>query len=191
MERAPETTRWRRFVTFVRVVGVGGLLAGCSGLAAPSVGLPGVGGMADVTGYSSANALITTGYSDNELAPDRYEVRAKGSAATPPARLETIALARAAAIGVELKMPYFKVSAAAHSIICKPARDVGHKGARVAAVAAPAVSFEAVYAKAAIEPSYQLSSETFDRLRQELADETVSAEGMAAAVSAIQARCGK
>jgi hypothetical protein len=84
-------------------------LAACSGgeTALPSLQTAGLAA-GSVTGYTAANALFTNGYSDRELGQDHYAVRASGSAVTPAERLEKIALARAAQIGVETGRAFFK-----------------------------------------------------------------------------------
>ena len=174
-------------------------LSGCSGGQPPVLAPANQAGgtsetayaLGSVTSYGPANAILTTGYSDTELGPDHFEVRAKGSSMTPPERLAKIALARAAEIGVEQKRKFFKAGPAVQSIVCHAARDTAHKSGRVAAERAPVAVLDVVYAKTADEPSFQPSAETFERLRGELAQETVSAEAKAAAASAAQAQCGK
>jgi hypothetical protein len=172
-------------------------LSACSGGDQPTIGplATGPGGttfsLAGVTGYHSANAMTTTGYSDRELGPDHYEVRAKGSIVTPPERLEKIALARAAEIGVEQKKKFFRAGAAAHGVICKDARDLVHKSGRVAAEVAPTVAFDVVYEKATTEASFLPSEATFERLSRELAEETFAPDAKAATAAAMQAKCGK
>lgn len=147
--------------------------------------------LASVTSYGAANAILTTGHSDTELGPDHFEVRAKGSGATPPGRLEKIAHARAAEIGVEQKRKFFKLGPAVHSVICHEARDQAHKAGRVAAERAPVVVVDVVYAKDALDPTYLPSAETFERLSGELSQDTIPADAKVAALRAVQAQCGK
>ena len=166
-------------------------LSGCSGVQPPVLAPAGQAGGANdtayalgsVTSYGPANAIITTGYSDTELGPDHFEIRAKGSTMTPPERLAKIALARAAEIGVEQKRKFFKAGPAVHHVVCQGARDSAHKGGKVSAERAPVAVLDVVYAKTADDPSYLPSAETFERLTGELAQETFSAEAKAAAAS--------
>ena len=183
-----------RFLHLIVVAALGG----CSGNPGPTLAPDatsgagsGVVSLGAVTSYGAANAIVTTGYSDRELAPDHFEVRAKGSIVTPPERLEKIALARAAEIGVEQKFKFFKAGAFAHAVVCKEAKEGAHKSGRVAAERAPAVAVDVVYAKAATDPGYLPAAETFERLSGELGQEGVSPEAKAASAAAVQAKCGK
>ena len=171
------------------------LNAGCSvAPVALSADVPNAGGAyanASVTGYTSSNAILTTGYSDRELGPDHVEVRVKGSVVTSAERLEKIASARAAEIGVEEKRKFFKVGSVVQSVVCTPPRDQAHKGGRISAEQATVLVMDVVYAKEALDGSYRPSGDTFDRLTRELLDESVSAESKMATAAAVQARCGK
>ena len=148
-----------------------------------SLGLP--------TGYTAANALFTLGFSEKELAPNQFTVRAKGTAVTPPARLEKIALARAAEIGVEQKMKFFKAAPAVHTIECKDAKVLPHKSGKTESTRSPVATLEAVYAKNQDDPAFLPSADTFARLSREISEEAVSAEVMAQVSSAVTAACGK
>lgn len=172
-------------------------IGGCSGSPLPSLGgdAAGVGAngmsLASITTYGGANAFLTTGYSDREIAADHFEVRVKGSTVTPPARLEKIALARAAEIAADRKFKYFKTGPFAHGVSCKDAKDAAHKGGKVAAERAPVVAVDVVYANEALDAGYMPGAETFARLSGELATESVSAEAKVAAATDVQAKCGK
>ncbi len=192
-------------VTAALVLGVG--VAACSGgaetslpsssgsplLSGVSSGGVSVGGAAvgAVTGYGAANAFITTGYSEREIEPDRMLVRAKGSASTPVARIEKIALARAAEIGVETGKPYFKAGPPTQSVSCKAAKDAVHKSGNVPAERNTIVEIDVTYAKRAPDPSYQASSGVHNALVAELASDVVSPEAKSAAAAAMLAQCGK
>ncbi len=150
-------------LSLLPLIVVSAALGGCSGNPGPTLdefapdtangGSSGVISLASVTTYGAANAIVTTGYSEKELAPDRFEVRVKGSIVTPPERLEKIALARAAEIGIEQKFKFFKSGAFAHSVMCKEAKNAAHKNGKVAADRAPAVTVDVVYAKGLSDPS--------------------------------------
>ena len=161
-------------------------LVACSGGDQPSVSALSFAG---VTGYGPANAIIQTGYSEKELGADSFRVRARGSAVTPPERLEQIALARAAEIGVEQKRKFFKASAASHSVVCEDGKTLPH--GQTLPVKAPVAEIDVVYAKVQPDPSYLPAAETFAKLTQELAQQTVDAGTKSASAAAVAAKCGK
>lgn len=166
--------------------------AGVSDGSAQTVAPSGVGAsLSGVTGYGSANAFVSTGYSDREVEPGHVEVRAKGSPVTPVARLEKIALARAAEIGRDRKYAFFKAGPFAHGAVCQGGRELGPKAGKRLADRSATVGIDVVYAKTAEDAGYLPTAETFDRLTRELAEETVSPEAQAAAKTAIEAKCGK
>ncbi|MEQ1695427.1 MAG: hypothetical protein ABL901_06255 [Hyphomicrobiaceae bacterium] len=173
------------------------VLGACSGNApsltpdAATGGNAGVLSLASVTSYGAANAIFTTGYSDNELAPDHFEVRVKGTLVTPAVRLEKIALARAAEIGVEQKFAFFKAGPFTHAVLCNEAKDATHKGGKVAADRGPVVAIDVLYAKHAADASYLPTAETFERLRSDLAGEVVAPDAKSASAVAARAKCGK
>ena len=152
---------------------------------------PGTLSLGSPTGYAAANALFTLGFSEKELAPNQFTVRAKGTAVTPPARLEKIALARAAEIGVEQNMKFFKAAPAVHTIECKDAKALPHKSGKTESTRSPVATLEAVYAKDQADPVFLPSADTFARLSREISEDAVSAEAMAQASSAVTAACGK
>jgi predicted small lipoprotein YifL len=159
---------------------------------ADTAGPPGsVASFAAVTGYGASNAFFTTGYSDREIEPDHHIVRAKGSSVTPVGRIEKIALARAAELGVELGRPYFKAGPPTQSVVCKAGKDAIHKSGKVPAERNALVEIDVLYAKRPPDASYQVAADVHARLIAELASEGVSAESKAAAVSALADQCGK
>ena len=165
-------------------------LAGCSGgLTLPTAGNGSFPVTAGVTGYGAANGFFTLGYSDTELSPGVYRVRAKGSAATPSARLEKIAAARAAEIGVEQNLKFFKPGPFSQTFICKEAQEFVHgkKGAE----RNPLVETEVTYSKVQTDATYLPSADTFSRLSAELASDVPDGDAMAQAVNAVAAGCGK
>ena len=166
-------------------------LAGCSSSPASLTGPPGETGVAfaDVTSYGPSNAIITTGFSERDLRPDHVEVRVKGSSVTPRERLEKLAMARAAELGIEQKRKYFRPGSPVHSVICIPARAKTGKGGDVAADRAPLLLMEVVYAKVPGE-GFIPSKETFERLTTEMSQETFSPESKAATAQAVVAKCG-
>src|SRR5512134_3861026 len=94
------------------------LLAGCAG------GLSMTGA---TTSYSASNAMMPVGYSELPIDPTHYEVKAAGTEQTPKERVEKIALARAAEIGVEQKLKFFKVAGVTHGASCSKKKQGGNK----------------------------------------------------------------
>ena len=84
-------------------------LGGCSGM--PLLTQP-------IASYGEANAFAPAGYSQTKVDGTHYQVRATGTEATPRQRVEKIARARAAQIGVEEKLRYFKVASVQHAVRC-------------------------------------------------------------------------
>jgi hypothetical protein len=164
-----------------------GSLAGCSGVTSENGAT--LGGGPSVTGYVAANALYTLGYTDREQAPGTHRVRAKGTAGTPPSRLEKIALARAAEIGVEQNFKFFKPGPFTHTVACKDAQTMPHKGGKSLAVRSPVADVEVTYAKIQTDPTFLPSAETFAKLTGELATDVITADASAQAVGAIAAAC--
>lgn len=164
------------------VMGCALLLGGCAGPA-------GLGGPS-VTGYVPASLMSPNGYSATRIDATRYKVGATGTAATPGPRLESIATARAAEIGVEDKQRYFKVSGVAHGVQCTDKQE-GYKGPASVATRHPTVTLDIVYSNAATPPdaTYQPSVETFQRLQAELAAPPAATVGVADADKDLLARC--
>ena len=167
------------------------LLGACSGDGGPS--LPaGPLAQGSVTSYTAANAILTQGHSETELGPGQFRVKAKGSSVTPPARLEKIAMARAAEIGVEQNQKFFKPGPFVHSAMCAAAKDLPNKSGKLGAVRSPVVEMDVVYAKdAAGDPAFLPAADTFAQISAEIASEAVTAEAKAAAAAEIASKCGK
>ena len=86
-----------------------------------------------VASLSAANAMAPSGYSETKVSDTQYQVRATGTEATPKERIEKIARARAAQIGVEQKLKYYKVSSVAFGIVCSKKHEFYKGGATTAA----------------------------------------------------------
>lgn len=159
------------------------ILAGCAGTGANLLG----GGF--VAPYQPANALLPAGFSERSLGEARYEVMAAGTESTPPARVEKIAVARAAELGAENKFKYFKVLSATHDVTCSKKQET-YKGS-VAASQRPTVVLDVIYAKTLPpgELGYRACAATFQALKAELDGETFSAEILSEAAASIKARC--
>lgn len=139
-------------------------------LAACSSGMPGIapGPLA----YQHSNAIAPAGYSESLIGPDRYRIEVKGPANTPRERLEKIAATRAAEIGKDNRLGFFRIDSVQHNVNCekytvggKPTNATsGQKRGSVYAVMTADVSFT----KSPPDASYLDSRPTFDRYRAEL-----------------------
>lgn len=157
------------------------LLAGCSGSA--------MMGPAVAT-YGAANIFSPVGYNQSQIDETHYKVSATGSEVTPVPRVEKLAKARAAQIGADQKLEYFKVVSVEHGAACTK-KESSYKGPSTASVARPTVVLDVLYSKEQTDPSYQPSKATFDSLSAELAAESISPEEQQAANQEILARCGQ
>ena len=142
------------------------LLGACAG---PS----GLGGPA--AGYVPSSIVAPYGYAQTRHTAEHYTVTATGSSATPPARLETIANARAAEIGIEEKQRFFKVASVTHGIRCVDKKE-SYKAIKTPANYYPTVALDVQYSNAAAAPdaSWLPAKESFERLKSELAAPTLS-----------------
>jgi hypothetical protein len=156
-------------------------LGGCSGLPALSP---------SVASYGASNIISPTGYGQTKVDDTHYQVTATGTEATPKERVEKIARARAAEIGVEEKLKYFKVTGVQHGIKCTK-RQPGYKSEDTAAASRPTVVLDVVYANDAADPTYASSKDAFATLSTELAGEVVAPEAKAAALQETRASCGQ
>ncbi|MGQ0673056.1 MAG: CC0125/CC1285 family lipoprotein [Hyphomicrobium sp.] len=163
------------------LIAVGCCIAGCAS------GPGSLGG--DLAPYAPSNAFYPVGYSESSSGDGRYQVRASGTASTPYERIEKIATARAAEIGATTKAKYFKVVAVTRDASCTRKKS-GYKVTDTAASARPTVSMDVVFAPTAIDPSYQPSQETFDRLSAEMKTDSYPPESGQATAEAVKARCG-
>ena len=115
---------------------------------------------------------------------------ATGTATTPRARLEKIATIRAAEIGKEGKLGFFKIDSVQPAVECGKKVD-GYKGPSAKQSDYTRVVVAASYAKTATDPSYQPTDATFDRLTAELQADVVAPDASAAAAQEVAAACGK
>lgn len=144
-----------------------------------------------ITSYEAANALSPTGYQVTDLGDGRIRVTATGSAATPKARVEKIAVARAAEYGIERNSKYFQTSAPQFSIRCGK-RDYVERGQKktLPARGYSVVEIDVVYAATPADASYRPARETGAALRAELQSETVADADKQAAFAEVAAQCG-
>lgn len=128
-----------------------------------------VGSLAPVSAvpYQHANAFSPVGYKESLIAENRYRVEVTGHPNTPPSQLEKIAATRAAEIGRDNRLRYFKVDNLQHATRCTPARST-YRGGGHPELNYRVLTADVTYAKAPPDPSYRESRPTFDQLRAEL-----------------------
>lgn len=156
-------------------------LCGCSG---------GLAGLSDpVAAYGASNILSPTGYSQTKLDDMHFKVTATGTEATPKERVEKIARARAAQIGVDQKLKYFKVAGVQHGVSCSK-RQEGYKSSDVPATSRPTVVLDVVYANEPTDPTFASTEEAYQTLSAELANEVVGPDAKAVAIQETRTSCG-
>lgn len=180
--QAPTRQGW--LVTIAPPLTAALLTAGCGG---------GAGGLEtkSVTGYEPSNMITKTGYHVESLGGDRYRVVATGSQYTPQARLEKIALARAAEYGVEQRKKYFQATAPQASIQCGQ-RDYIERGKRktMAATGYRAVAIDVTYTQNGDDPAVRSARDAMKNLKAELQSEVVAEDAKDAIAADIKAQCG-
>ena len=134
-----------------------------------------------VASFSAANALAPSGYSETKVSDTQYQVRATGTEATPKARIEKIARARAAQIGVEQKLKYYKVASVRVRRRCAARSTSSTRAGRRRRAAGRRSLIDVVYAKEPVDPSYVGSAASFEALNGELDSEVIPPEAKAAA----------
>ncbi len=145
-----------------------------------------------VTGYEAANLFSPTGYSISNNADGSVRVTAAGPPGTPAARLEKIAMARAAEYGDEQHQKTFMASPAETSIKCGKTK-TADKGTQVKIkptdlrIVAIDVSYSPNTADARARPVRG----TADALKAEIASETVPPDVQAAATQEVAQQCGR
>jgi len=157
------------------------LLAACAG----SGGLE----LTPVASFGAANAFSKSGFSETQVSDTEYKVTATGTEATPKSRLEKIARARAAQIGVEKNLKYYKVANVQYGKNCSKPHNF-HKGGSTAAESRQTVEIAVVYAKEPSDPAFLSSEDSFSTLNGELATEIISSEEKATAAAEARAGCG-
>jgi hypothetical protein len=165
--------------------------AGLLALLAPAVaGCSGAGlGVNSVASYAPANAIVPVGYFQKPTGEQQFQVGASGTEATPTERIEKIATARAAEIGVDQKLPYFKVANVTRGMSCTR-KMTNAKYGDMPATHHPTVILDVVYAKSPVDANYRASAATFSQLKAELESEVVAPETAAQVAASSRAQCG-
>ena len=166
--------------------------AGFTLLAATALVLTGCAGADLSTGsiapYEPANSFYPYGYQDTLVAENQHRVSASGSPRASKARLEKIALTRAAEIGVEKKKKFFMVSNLQHGVACQKKLPPGHKRDGVPESARPTVTVDVVYADAAAGPEYRETATSLAESKAALAADTSVAK--VSQVDELKGQCG-
>jgi hypothetical protein len=143
-----------------------------------------------IASYGQANALSPSGYSEKQVSDTQYQVTATGTDATPKERIEKIARARAAQIGVEQRLKYYKVSSVQFGVACSKSHEF-YKGGSIPSGSRQTVLLDVVYAKEPTDPTFVSTKDSFEALSGELNNEVVPPEAKAAAQQESHAGCGK
>ena len=143
-----------------------------------------------VADFTAASVFSPAGYTQTKIDDTHYQVQASGTEATPKERVEKIARARAAEIGVDEKMKFFKVTSVQQSITCGK-RQEGYKTTPTPPSARPSVVLDVVYAKDTSDPTFQTSAEALAALKTDLAAEAVAPEARAVAIQETRQTCAK
>lgn len=174
----------------LRRISVMRLVTGLLALLSPAIGGCS-GGLAfnSVATYGPANAIMPVGYFQKPIGDQQFQVGASGTEATPTERIEKIATARAAEIGVDQKLPYFKVANITRGMSCTK-KLTNAKYGDMPPTYHPTVILDVVYAKSPVDADYRSSRDTFSQLKAEIDSEVVAPETAAATAANSRAQCG-
>ncbi len=167
------------------------LAAGLLALLAPAlVGCgAGIGLGTGIADYGPASAFMPIGYFQKPISDQQFQVGASGTEGTPAERIEKIATARAAEIGVMQKLPYFKVANVTRGMSCSK-KTTNAKYGDMPATYHPTVILDVVYAKSPVDADYRPSAATFSQLKAEIDSEVVAPEAAVATAASSRAQCG-
>jgi hypothetical protein len=157
-------------------------LAGCS------AGMSGLGG--GPLPYQHSNAIMPAGYSETMIGPDRYRIEVKGPLETPRERMEKIAATRAAEIGRDQNLGYFKIDGVQHGTHCQTytaGAQQGSKGTAEKKIQYAILTAEVTYARQPPDTTFVQARPAFDQYRAEL--DQMQASGLPAVPAAL-AQCG-
>jgi hypothetical protein len=146
--------------------------------------------MKPVASLSATNMMSPSGYSESKVSDTQYQVKATGTESTPKARIEKIARARAAQIGVEQKLKYYKVTNVQFGIHCGKKHEF-YKGGATAAGSRQTVMLDVIYAKEPPDPTYVSAQESYEALNGELNAEVIAPDAKTAAEQEARAGCGR
>lgn len=141
-------------------------LTGCSG--GQTGGIGAIGSITSPTvPYQHSNAIMSSGFSETALAPDRYRIQVKGPGGASRERFEKIATARAAEIGRDQRLGHFKIESMQISGSCETFQTKGKAGASNGpekTLTYAVLTADVAYTKTPVDPTYR-NSRDFDALR--------------------------
>jgi hypothetical protein len=146
--------------------------------------------MKPIASFGASNVLSPSGYSESKVSDTQYQVKATGTESTPKARIEKIARARAAQIGVEQKLKYYKVTNVQFGTHCEKKHEF-YKGGATAAGSRQTVMLDVVYAKEPPDPTYVSAKESYEALNGELNAEVIAPDAKVTAEQEARAGCGQ
>lgn len=161
-----QPANWRRTAPSLIWTSIALLLAACSS-GPEGIGAVGSLGPPASVPYQHSNAISPAGFRESQLGPNHYRIEVTGPANASPARLEKIAATRAAEIGRDNRLRYFKLDNVQHSTRCTPRRST-YRGGGHGELNHRILTAEATYAPAAPDETYLESRRAFDQLRAEL-----------------------
>lgn len=138
-------------------------------LSACSAGMPGLAPGA--LPYQRSNAIVTTGFKETEVAPNQYRIEVVGNANTPRERLEKIAATRAAEIGTENRLGYFRIDGVELATRCEQYTVGGQRGGSGTEKRRQqhtVLTANVTYTKQPADPSYVEAKTAFPQYRAEL-----------------------
>ncbi len=149
------------------------------GAAAAAVAFALAGCSSDITSlgqgplpYQYANAIVPTGFAESVIGPDRYRIQVRGPVNTPRERMEKIAATRAAEIGKDNRLGYFRIDSIQHDTHCQTYIQGGaptNPGSGVKKqIAYALMTADVSFTKSPPDASFLDSHQTFDRYRAEL-----------------------
>ncbi len=168
-----------KLAVLLTIIPCAALMGGCAGT-----------DMQPVASFGASNVLSPSGYSQKKISDTQYQVQATGTEATPKARIEKIAIARAAQIGVEEKLKYYKVTNVQYGVTCEKKVEF-YKGGSTAPGSRQTVLVDVVYAKEPVDSTYVSAKESFESLNGELNNEVIPPDQKAAAEQEARAACGQ
>jgi hypothetical protein len=157
------------FKTILPVAAMSVLFAGCSAGVSGISGLSGLG--PGKLPYQASNAIMSAGYSEAALAPDHYRIEVMGYPTTSRERMEKIAATRAAEIGKDNRLGYFKINSVEQTTRCKKFTAGGQRGgvgSEERKLAFLVLTADVTYTKSPPDTTYVEAKTVFDQYRAEL-----------------------
>lgn len=157
------------FKTILPVAAISTLFAGCSAGVSGISGLSGLG--PSKLQYQASNAIMASGFSETALAPDHYRIEVTAYPTTSRERMEKVAATRAAEIGKENRLGYFKINSVEQTTRCKKYTAGGTRGGtgtEERKLAYVVVTADVTYTKSPPDTTYVEAKTAFDQYKAEL-----------------------